>query len=97
MYHNLKYTGKIHFLVDSRMRQASTEYTRSASNPIDLPWLRERCDDDDELVLEVLRSFLKQGLDHTDSLNSIRFAKLDPDLKIRRLMFHAVKPALQSF
>ncbi len=60
------------------------------SNPVDFDWLRERCDNDDELVLEVLRSFCEQGQAHIVSLNTLYNSTLEPDSKAERLTFHAV-------
>ncbi len=60
------------------------------SNPLDFDWLRERCDDDEELVLDVLRSFCEQGQSHIVALNAIYNSDAELDSKAERLAFHAV-------
>ena len=52
---------------------------------IDFEWLRERCDGDEQLVLEVLRSFCEQGQRHLIAMqSSLR------EFDIKTLIFHSV-------
>jgi HPt (histidine-containing phosphotransfer) domain-containing protein len=54
--------------------------------PPDFAWLQERCDGDNQLVLEVLRCFCEQGQTHIQALQS---AMKERDKT--KLVFHAVK------
>ena len=66
---------------------------RSTVHPLDFTWLRERCDHDEDLVLEVLKSFCEQGQHHINSLNTMYHSKLDAAEKVQRISFHSVNQA----
>ena len=59
------------FVGQARQERSSAHVVFHAeSSPVDFEWLLERCDNDDELVLDVLRSFCEQGQAHITALNS---------------------------
>ena len=62
----------------------------SAIFSVDFSWLLERCDYDEQLVLEVLRSFCEQGQHHMNLLSTIYHSELDAAAKCRAVSFHAV-------
>ena len=54
-------------------------------NAVDLAWLLQRCDNDRQLVSEVLKAFCQQGQTHLDAMRDVHTK--DPD---GPLFFHAV-------
>jgi hypothetical protein len=67
------------------------------SKPVDFDWLLEICDHDDELVLDVLRSFCEQGQAHISALNLIYSSVVELDSEADRLSFHAVSSIFYAF
>ena len=59
--------------------------SRAIIEPIDFDWLLVRCDGDNDLVLEVLRSFCEQGQTHLSSMQ-----KAMQEMDNNRLLFHSV-------
>ena len=71
-------------------KQNNAKLLDSEINPVDFKWLLERCDNDNELTLKVLRVFVEQGNDHVTSLQKIYNSAMKVDLKIQEIVFHAV-------
>ena len=62
----------------------------SEIDSVDFSWLRERCGDDDNMVLEVLMAFVRQGQDHVKSLCAVYSKNTDASSKAQGVMYHAV-------
>jgi hypothetical protein len=61
-------------------------------DPVDFVWLRERCEGDNLLVIEVLRTFCEQGHRHISGMqSSIK------EMDAKMLLFHAVNFREVSF
>ena len=60
------------------------------TDPIDISWLQDRCENDDELIFAVLRSFCEQGQDHIASLSTIYHSESAVETKIREILFLSV-------
>jgi hypothetical protein len=76
---------------DREGKQISDDQSCGAeSHAVDFDWLRERCDNDDELVLDVLGSFCEQGQAHIAALNAAHKSPVDLDPNGDKLLFHAV-------
>ena len=79
------------FVGQARQERSSAHVVFHAeSSPVDFEWLLERCDNDDELVLDVLRSFCEQGQAHITALNSEYNMAVEIGPKTERISFHAV-------
>jgi hypothetical protein len=71
-------------VMDHSKRSHPVAY-QSTHSPLDFKWLLERCDGENQLALDVLRSFCEQGQRHLDS---VQRSASDEDMQ--QLAFHAV-------
>jgi hypothetical protein len=69
----------------SNLDSELTKSNQGHLKPVDFGWLLERCEGDNQLVMEVLRTFCEQGQRHICGMQS---SIKDVDAKM--LLFHAV-------
>ena len=72
-------------MFQSNISNSSNPSFHAHVEPVDFGWLRERCEGDNRLVQEVLRTFCEQGQRHISGMqSSIK------DMDAKMLLFHAV-------